>query len=123
MVINRKIFILFFLCMFSHVIYSQETLNLEINPIRDLPKEITIKYSIDIIPDKETALEYADLILKNRYINTKIDDLKPYEIELNKEGTVWKIKLPTDNRLRRKAYFHLNINKNTGEILNIWVDK
>lgn len=122
MIINKKN-ILLIMCMFSHIIYSQETPDLKRDPIRDLPEEISFKYGTDIIPDKETALEYADIILKKRYINTKIDELKPYEITLIEEDKVWEIKLPTDTRLRGIAYFHIKINKNTGEVLNIWVDK
>lgn len=122
MVIRKKI-ILIMLCIIPQLNYSQEKLETNIDPIKDLPREISTKYGTDIIPDEETALEYADVILKKRYINTQIDKLKPYEIELIAEGKVWEIKLPTDPRLREVAYFHLRINKNNGEVLNIWVDK
>lgn len=47
-----------------------------IDPIKDLPKEISNKYGTDIIPDKETALMYADIILKKRYINVDFDIFK-----------------------------------------------
>ena len=118
MVIRKRI-ILIMLCIIPQLNYSQEELEINIDPIKDLPKEISTKYGTDIIPDKETALMYADIILKKRYINVDFDVLKPYEISLIAEDKVWEIKV-----LRKpNYYYHLRLNKNNGEVLNIWVDK
>lgn len=89
MINKKKNVLIILLSMFTNFIYSQKTNQEEKNPIIDLPDQITFEYRIDIIPDKETALKYADIILKSRYINTKIDELKTYEIELTTEGKVW----------------------------------
>jgi len=88
------------------------------NPITDLPKELGYKYGKAMIPDKEIALEYADLILKKRYRNIPFDELKPYIITLIADERVWEIKVPIGDYADK--YFLIRINKNNGEILNCW---
>lgn len=93
------------------------------DPIKDLPEIINSKYVIPMIPDEETALQYAEIIFKKRYKGMDFEEVKPFEVYLIAEEKVWDIKAPVDKRLKGIAYFHLRINKNTGEILNSWVDK
>lgn len=90
------------------------------DPIKDLPKEIDYKYGKPMIPDEETALQYADIILKKRFRNIPFDDLKPYTINLIANERVWEIKVHIENY--KDKYFLIRINKNNGEILNCWLE-
>lgn len=93
------------------------------DPIKDLPEIINSKYVIPMIPNEETALQYAEIILKKRYKGMDFEEVKPFEVHLIADEKVWDIQAPVNKRLRGIAYFHLRINKNTGEVLNSWVDK
>lgn len=82
-----------------------------------LPCKITYRYSIDIIPDKETAVKYADILISNReLLNT--DKAKPYQVNLIDDNKIWQIVVRSYNCISCKIY--ININKNTGEILNFY---
>lgn len=96
------------------------------NPIKDLPKEIVVKFGIDIIPNEDLALKVAESILREHNRNVEFNDLKPFTINLIADGKVWDISISdkpnTEYRVIRRTY-HLRINKNTGEVLNYWVDR
>lgn len=94
---NLKDFLLA-LIFLSVNFYNSDAQNIEVivqeieegvkDPIRDIPKKINYKYVNPIIPDKETALLYADVIFKKRYKNVDFDSLKPYDIKLVAEDCV-----------------------------------
>lgn len=88
------------------------------DPIKDIPHEIDYKYSIPMIPDEKTALEYAELVLKRRFSQVPFDDLKPFIVKLVAQERIWEIKVQVGNYANR--YFLIRINKNNGEILNCW---
>ncbi len=73
----KKLYLLFLFTTTS--LFSQN----ESNIIKDLPNEITVKYGTDILPNEKTALSVAEIILKERYLNTKFDKLKPFKINLH----------------------------------------
>lgn len=93
------------------------------DPIREVPKKILYKYATPLIPDEETAIEYADIVLKKRYKNIDFNQLKPYEIKLIADDWIWEIKVTQQVFYWKKSYFYLRINKNTGEIVNFWVER
>lgn len=117
--------IAFFLCI-SY--YKADAQNVEVvvqevdedakDPIKDIPKKIYYKYGKPMIPDKETALQYADLVLKKRFRNVPFDEFKPYIINLIADERVWEIKVQIADYANK--YFLIRINKNNGEILNCW---
>lgn len=111
------------MCMLTCITFSQERNTKVRDRIKDLPKKINVVYVINIISDENTAIEYAKIILKKRYPNVSFEKLEPFEITSIAEGKVWEVKIPTDPQLRGIAHYHIRINKNTGEILNFWVDK
>lgn len=89
------------------------------DPFKDLPKELNYKYGKPMIPDEETALQYADLVLKKRY-NIPFDEFKPYQIKLIADDRVWEIKVSIERYVGRYVYYFIRINKNNGEIVNCW---
>lgn len=129
---NLKDFLLV-LIFFSVNFYNSDAQNIEVivqeieegvkDPIRDIPKKINYKYVNPIIPDKETALLYADVIFKKRYKNVDFDSLKPYDIKLVAEDWIWEVKVTQETFQGKYTYFYLRINKNTGEIVNSWADR
>ncbi|SHF78898.1 hypothetical protein [Chryseobacterium sp. OV279] len=82
-----------------------------------LPCKITNRYSIDIIPDKETAVKYADMLISNREL-LSADKAKPYLVNLINDNKIWQVIIKSYNCRSCKIY--ININKNTGEILNFY---
>lgn len=117
----KKIFFIISLCLVTQLVTSQEKKNNnKRDRMKDLPKNINITYGTDIIPDEETALKYTYLIFKSRYINVSFEDMKPYIINLTANGKVWEVKALIRNY--KNKYYIIRINKNTGEILNIWLE-
>lgn len=94
------------------------------NPIKDTPKELTHKYGTDLVPSKNVASEIASIIWKERYLNDDIDAYKPFNVSSIEDDKVWEViaKSPNKNTVLKRVY-HMKINKNTGEILNNWVEK
>ncbi|MBN9284403.1 MULTISPECIES: hypothetical protein [unclassified Flavobacterium] len=95
------------------------------NPVTDLPKKITERYAIDIVTDKEMALKLADIIYKEQYRNIDFEQLKPFTVNLIADGKVWeiiasskKVGVPGVDRT-----YYLRINKNTAEVINLWVKR
>lgn len=122
----KILLILFFLCISSQRINAQEIeiVQKEVDDtkylINDLPKEINCRYVIPIIPNKETALQMVDVIVKNRYVNVDFDKLKPYEIKLIANHKVWEVKITQEVFLRKYTYYYIRLNRNTGEVIDIW---
>lgn len=101
----KNIAIIIFLIFGFHSINAQiektsKTVSLSKDPVKDLPEEITYRYNVPIIPDEQTALLYADMILKRRYKGMDFDKVKPYSINLIEDEKVWEVKIPTDPQLR-----------------------
>lgn len=118
-----NIFLIISFVLLSHKVNAQVDKLQKIDdtykdPIKDLPKELGYKYGKAMIPDKETALQYADLVLKKRFRNVPFDDFKPYIINLIADERVWEIKVQIADYTNK--YFLIRINKNNGEILNCW---
>ena len=91
---------------------------------QQLPNKIERRYGNDLIKDKKMATDYALLIFKSVYKNVDFDNLESIEIREIAENKVWDIKavrlaLPNSNKY---FYYNIRINKNTGEVLNIWKD-
>lgn len=108
------------LMILSVKLYAQDTIS---DPIKDLPKEIQFHYGTDIIPDESTAMELAEVILKNRYRSTNFKKLKPFEINLIADNKVWDVKIVQNTFRFKTTEYHIRLNKNTGEVLNIWVER
>ena len=81
-----------------------------------LPCTIIERYGTDVIPDEETLIKYIDILIKKRY-SVDAEELKSYQISLIANEKVWKTVIKLDCRFC-KAY--ININKNTGEVLNFY---
>jgi hypothetical protein len=114
----KKIFIyLFFVSLISCKSLGQKSNN----PITDLPKEIDTRYGIDIVPNEKTALKIAEIILEERFVNVNFNDLKPFQINLIADEKVWEIIVVEKVFKGKITTYNLRINKNTGEILNLWV--
>lgn len=112
---NKKILILLVIFLtFINNAFSQRKVD-------DLPKNITQSYGTDIIPDEKTAIKIAEIILLKRYVN--IDSLnyfKPFKVKLICNDRVWELKLEEiEDKIYKKNY-NIRLNKNTGEVLNIW---
>jgi len=85
--------------------------------IDQLPCTITYRYGADVIPDEDTAIKYVDILIHKRYF-LEPEKSKPYEISLIANNKVWHIIVKSYNCRYCKIY--ININKNTGEILNFY---
>ena len=114
--------------MYIGSVQAQETAYYEFDdtvkdPIKELPSKLFQRYSTDIIPDIETANAYVEIIIKKRYVNSQIEELKPFETILIANDRVWYVKIRKHLNPKSQYFYHVKINKNTGEILNIWVDK
>lgn len=119
-VIKQLILFSSLLMILSVKSFAQDTIS---DPIKDLPKEIKSHYGTDIIPDESTAMELAEVILKNRYRSTNFKKLKPFGINLIADDKVWDIKIVQNTFRVKTTEYHVRLNKNTGEVLNIWVKR
>jgi len=111
------------LVLFISNTYAQQPDN-DIPFNQQLPNKIERRYGNDLIKDKKMATDYALLIFKSVYKNVDFDNLESIEIREIAENKVWDIKavrlaLPNSNKY---FYYNIRINKNTGEVLNIWKD-
>jgi hypothetical protein len=116
----KKMLYLLIIVVFTSCKSSAQVTN---NPIKDLPSEIVTKYGIDMVPNQESALKISQIILQERFQNTKFENLKPFTINLIAEGKVWDVIITEKVFLNKTTTYHLRINKNTSEILNIWVER
>ena len=85
--------------------------------IDQLPCTIAYRYSMDVIADEDTAIKYADILINKRYLLDP-ERAKPYQISLIADSKVWHIVAKSYNCRYCKIY--INVNKNTGEILNFY---
>jgi hypothetical protein len=111
------------LLLFYVFIGCKSSAQVKNDPIEDLPSKIVTKYGIDIVPNQEIALKIAQIILQERFQNTKFEDLKPFTINLIAEGKVWDIIVIEKVFKNKITTYHVRINKNTSEILNLWVER
>lgn len=116
----NKFVILFFVLIISSCSSNKKTTSSEI----DTPQSITEKYGSDLISSKELAASLAELIWTHRYRNHDIEPYKPFHVELINNGKVWKVTgYNPDKRNVIKRTYHMEINKNTGEILRNWIER
>lgn len=115
----KKKFLLL-ICMLPALLLAQQEKNKPCNDkkrqIDELPCTIIERYGTDVIPDEETLIKYIDILINKRY-SIDAEELKPYQISLIANEKVWKTVIKLNCRFC-KAY--ININKNTGEVLNFY---
>jgi hypothetical protein len=91
------------------------------NPVTRLPKKVNYRYGIDLIENEKIALDFTKLILKNKYKNIDFDNSK-YIVKLILDDRVWEIEVVI-NRTGITGIdktFFIRINRNTGEVYNLW---
>lgn len=90
--------------------------------ISDIPKEKQLTYSFgtDIVPDQETAIKMADVILKKRYPPLRNYEDMPLVVKPIVNGKVWEVTLTVEKDSLAEKTYTIRINKNTGEVLAIW---
>lgn len=84
--------------------------------IDQLPCKIVSRYGIDLIPDELAASKYVDILITKDLIDP--EKTRPYKISLIEDGKIWHIIVKSYNC--RNCKINININKNTGEILNYY---
>lgn len=85
--------------------------------IDQLPCKIKYGYGTDVIPDTDAAIKYTDILInKGELLNP--ERAKPYQISSIANDKVWHIVVKSYNCRYCKIY--ININKNTGEVLNFY---
>ncbi|MCJ7936194.1 MAG: hypothetical protein MUW56_21820 [Chryseobacterium sp.] len=85
--------------------------------IEQPPCKFVDRYGTDIIPDEETVIKYVDILIRKRELLDP-EKSKPYKISLIADNKVWHIIIKSYNCRYCKIY--ININKNTGEVLNFY---
>ena len=91
--------------------------------VDDLPKEIIVRYGIDMVPNEKSAIEISKIIFKERFVNLKYKYFKPFMVCLIADGKVWDLVLSPKKEEMHPIIYHIRINKNTGEIINFWIEK
>lgn len=104
-----------FFLLISSPVFAQHK-----NPVTDVPEFIKQKYGEDLVSDEKMALQLADIYFKKNYINKNFDLMKPYEIRLIADRKVWEIIAIEQTFSNKKTPFCIRINKNTGEVLNLF---
>lgn len=107
--INRIITVLMFVVLFLGCKSVTENQNIK-----------KIEFGTDIIIDEETAVAYAELIFKSRYINTNFEVTKPFEIQSIDNNKVWYVIAEDKRDVIKKNSYHIKILKNTGQVIDIW---
>ncbi|MFZ4928930.1 hypothetical protein [Chryseobacterium sp. Mn2064] len=119
--IMLKIILALFLCIFPLSLIAQQKVQKKCKDknrgIDQLPCSIVYRYGIDVIPDEETIIKYVDILIKKRNLLDP-EKAKPYKISLIEDNKIWHIVVKSDNCRYCKIY--ININKNTGEVLNFY---
>lgn len=82
-----------------------------------LPCKTIYRYATDIIPDEATVIKYIDLLINKRELLDP-EKAKPYQISSIANNKVWHIVVKSYNC--RYCNIYININKNTGEVLNFY---
>ncbi|WP_131327886.1 hypothetical protein [Chryseobacterium vrystaatense] len=85
--------------------------------IDQLPCTIAYRYGTDIIPDEDAAIKYIDILINKRELLNP-ERAKPYQISLIADNKIWHIIVKNYNC--RNCNIYININKNTGEVLNFY---
>ena len=115
----KKKFLLL-ICMLPALLLAQQGKNKPCNDkkrrIDELPCTIIERYGTDLIPDEETLIKYIDILIKKRY-SIDTEEIKPYQISLIANEKVWKTVIKLNCRFCK---VYININKNTGEVLNFY---
>jgi hypothetical protein len=118
-IIMKKKFLLL-MCMLPALLLAQQGKNKPCNDkkrrIDELPCTIIERYGTDVIPDEETLIKYIDILINKRY-SVDAEELKPYQISLIANEKVWKTEIKLNCRFCK---VYININKNTGEVLNFY---
>lgn len=115
----KKKFLLL-MCMLPALLLAQQGKDKSCNDkkrrIDELPCTIIERYGTDLIPDEETLIKYIDILIKKRY-SIDTEEIKPYQISLIANEKVWKTVIKLNCRFCKT---YININKNTGEVLNFY---
>lgn len=115
----RLLIIIPFFLIFNGCVSKKEV----VDPIKELPNSIQNNFGTDILPNKEVAIKVCEIILLERYKNVDFNNYKPFIIESISEDRVWYIRAVQKDNPQRKHVYNIKINKNTGEVYNIWVDR
>lgn len=111
---------LLLICMLPTLLLAQQKVDKNYNDkkrrIDELPCTIIERYGTDVIPDEETLIKYIDILINKRY-SIDAEELKPYQISLIANEKVWKTVIKLNCRFCK---LYININKNTGEVLNFY---
>jgi len=113
--------ILIVLCFIPLLVVAQKNKNEKCTDrnrgIGQLPCKITYRYGTDVIPDEDAVSKYTDILIdKGELLNP--EKAKPYQISLIADNKVWHVVVKSYNCRYCKIY--ININKNTGEVLNFY---
>ena len=100
----------------------KSTKTTSLDPVKDLPREISERYVIPLVGNKDTALNISKLIIKERYQRVNVEELIVDKVILVSNEKVWEIVLKSPASGFTHVY-HIRINKNNGEILNFWTVK
>lgn len=113
--------ILLILCFLPLSIVAQQIKNGKCKDVKrgieQLPCKFIDRYVTDIIPDEETVIKYVDILIRKKELLSP-EESKPYQISLIADNKVWHIVVKSYNCRYCKIY--ININKNTGEVLNFY---
>ncbi|MCU7613902.1 hypothetical protein N0B16_05580 [Chryseobacterium sp. GMJ5] len=115
---TRKILIILFflpLCLLAQQVKKEKCKDKN-RSINQLPCKITERYGIDMMPDEKAIIKYVDLLIKKDLLDP--EKVKPYQISLIADNKVWHIVLKSYNC--RNCNIYINVNKNTGEVLNYY---
>lgn len=87
-----------------------------------LPKKIEDRYGLDMIPNEESAIKLAEIVLYGRTTIKSLDKFKPFTINSIAKDKVWEVIVSVigDPKYSREKIYKIYINKNTGEILTFW---
>jgi hypothetical protein len=113
---TKKTLLVLLLIVFSNKIIGQQKVD-------DLPKEIIVRYGIDMVPNEKSAIEISKIIIKERFVNLKFKYFKPFIVSLIADGKLWDLVLSPKKEEIHPIIYHIRINKNTGEIINFWIEK
>ncbi|MDR6513925.1 hypothetical protein [Chryseobacterium camelliae] len=113
----KKILILLYFFPLCITAQQQEKCSDKKRGIKQLPCTIVNRYGIDMIPDEETAIKYVDILIRKRDLLDP-ERCKPYQINLIADNRVWEVVIKSYKCSYCKIF--ININKNTGEVLNIY---
>ena len=122
MIMKKQIGQILLAFILINILNSCKTKNVDpMQHITNIDKPIKIRFGNNIIKDEEMALFMAEYIFSNRYKNIDFKKFKPFVIQSIEGNKVWEI-IASKKLYGKKPTFTIRINKNTGEILNLWKD-